>query len=146
VVADDGLSLNGTFVNGERVVGRRRLHDRDSIEVGDTILLFVAPAGPDRRTTLRGDDRPVPELTPAQRRVLVALCRPLADEEFPRPARNQEIAQELHLTVAAVKTHLRALFERFGVEALPQNQKRARLVQLAVETGAVSSGELDAPG
>src|SRR5450755_4686977 len=28
-VSDDGLSRNGTHVNGERVVGRRRLRDRD---------------------------------------------------------------------------------------------------------------------
>jgi hypothetical protein len=41
-----------------------------------------------------------------------------------------------------VKTHLRALFGRFGVEHLPQNQKRARLVQLALDGGAVSPADL----
>ena len=36
VVCDDGLSHNGTFVNGERVRGRRRLRDGDVIAVGAT--------------------------------------------------------------------------------------------------------------
>lgn len=33
-------STNGTFVNGERVEGRRRLHDGDLVQVGDTELRF----------------------------------------------------------------------------------------------------------
>jgi hypothetical protein len=41
-----------------------------------------------------------------------------------------------------VKGHLRTLFEKFGVEDLPQNRKRLRLVERAVETGAVSLREL----
>ena len=32
VIVDDGLSRNGTFANGERVAGRRRLHDGDQVE------------------------------------------------------------------------------------------------------------------
>jgi pSer/pThr/pTyr-binding forkhead associated (FHA) protein len=143
IVVDDGLSTNGTFLNGERVVGRRRLHDRDELSVGDTTLVFRDPARDARRTTLAGSDHSAPELSPAQHRVLVALCRPHGeDAAYARPARNQEIADELHLTVAAVKTHLRTLFQRFGLEDLPQNEKRARLVQAAFESGAVSPGEL----
>ena len=33
-VSDDGLSRNGTFVNGERISGRHRLRDGDVIRVG----------------------------------------------------------------------------------------------------------------
>jgi FHA domain len=44
VIADDGLSHNGTWVNGERVAGRRRLHDGDVILVGATTLAYIAPA------------------------------------------------------------------------------------------------------
>ena len=29
-VVDDGLSLNGTYLNTERVTGRHRVHDRDA--------------------------------------------------------------------------------------------------------------------
>src|SRR3954466_16290337 len=36
VLCDEGMSHNGTFVNGERVRGRRRLHGGDAIPVGDT--------------------------------------------------------------------------------------------------------------
>jgi hypothetical protein len=45
--------------------------------------------------------------------------------------------------VAAVKTHLRALFARFEVDQLPQNEKRIRLVQRALDSGSVSPGELE---
>ena len=31
LVVDDGLSSNGTFVNGQRIAGRRRLADGDAI-------------------------------------------------------------------------------------------------------------------
>ena len=43
-VVDDGLSANGTFVNGERVHGRRRLRDGDRLRVGEVALLYTAPA------------------------------------------------------------------------------------------------------
>lgn len=33
-------STNGTYVNGERVEGRRRLHEGDLLQVGDTELQF----------------------------------------------------------------------------------------------------------
>ena len=143
IVVDDGMSRNGTLLNGERVVGRRRLHDRDELTLGETTLVFRDPGRDARRTTLAGSDRDAPQLSPAQHRVLVALARPHGDEDaYARPARNQEIADELHLTVAAVKTHLRVLFQRFGLEDLPQNEKRARLVQAAFESGAISPAEL----
>ena len=54
-------------------------------------------------------------LSETQRRVLVALCRPFRDgSAFATPATNQEIAAEVFLGVDAVKTHLRALFAKFG--------------------------------
>ena len=42
-VVDDGLSRNGTYVNGERVTARRRLHDGDVVRVGGTAIAFRAP-------------------------------------------------------------------------------------------------------
>src|SRR5207253_3076190 len=58
----------------------------------------------------------VAKISDAQRRVLVALCRPYASgEAFALPATNQQIADELFLSVDAVKSHLRALFEKFGI-------------------------------
>src|SRR3954451_784301 len=40
LIADDGLSQNGTFVNGLAVEGRQRLRDGDLITVGQTSLSF----------------------------------------------------------------------------------------------------------
>jgi DNA-binding CsgD family transcriptional regulator len=79
----------------------------------------------------------------AQRRVLLALCRPFKDgAAFATPATNKQIAEELHLSVDAVKTHLRALFEKFEVTELPQNKKRAGLVERALQSGLVREQEL----
>jgi DNA-binding NarL/FixJ family response regulator len=54
------------------------------------------------------------------------------------PASNDEIAAELHLSVGAVKMHLRSLFAKFGVEHLRQNEKRLRLATEAIDGGVVS--------
>jgi pSer/pThr/pTyr-binding forkhead associated (FHA) protein len=147
LVVDDGLSRNGTFANGERVAGRRRLHDGDQVEVGATMLIFREPGRRRARSTaVMGREGAAPELSPAQRRVLVQLCRPFAEgSPYATPATNQQIAEELHLSVSAVKTHLRALFQRFGIGELPHNEKRAALVQAALDTGAVLPVELGRP-
>ena len=43
VVLDDGLSRNGTFLNGEKVEGRRMLRDGDEMRFGQTTVQFKAP-------------------------------------------------------------------------------------------------------
>lgn len=135
-IVDDGLSRNGSSVNGRRVYGRRRLDDGDAIHVGRTQLVFVA--GPEKaQTTATSRFGSAPELSPAQRRVLNALCAPLLEDRFAAPPSNREIAAELFLSVETVKSHLHALFELFGIEDMPQNRKRAELVRLAFERGAV---------
>jgi pSer/pThr/pTyr-binding forkhead associated (FHA) protein len=143
VLLDDGLSRNGTFVNGERVTTRRRLRDGDIVIVGETAIAFAAggdPASQSTATALR--PQVGEELTPAQRRVLVALCRPFKDAAYAAPATNQQIADELVVSVDTVKGTLRTLFERFGVDDLPQNQKRASLALAALRAGIVSRRDL----
>jgi hypothetical protein len=118
-VVDDGRSRNGTFVNGERLHGRRLLADADS--------------------------RTVPAMSPAQRRVLVALCRPFAaGRTFATPASNRAIAEELVVSSDTVKSHMRALFDAFGIGPMPQNEKRAALAREAIERGIVTPRELEA--
>ena len=142
-VSDDGLSTNGTFCNGERVRGRRRLRDGDQLRIGRTLVAFRAPIAPDGDTTaLAADEPPVP-ISDTQRRVLVSLCRPLRDSPYASPATNQQIGAEIHLGVDAVKVHLRALYRRLGIENLPQNEKRARLAELAIHRGIVTQRDLD---
>jgi pSer/pThr/pTyr-binding forkhead associated (FHA) protein len=144
VVVDDGLSRNGTFVNGERVVARRRLRDGDAIRFGETVVVFRAPGTEPEETRVaseRGEPRKVSD---SQRRVLIALCRPYRDgSDFATPATNKEIAEEVFLSVDAVKAHLRALFERFDVGDLPQNQKRIRLAELAIRSGVIAPRDLE---
>ena len=143
-VSDDGLSLNGSFVNGEPIRGRRRLRDGDAVRVGATVLVFRNPRdGESSATTPSAELRTVVSLTPAQKRVLVSLCRPFKESAmFATPPTNDQIAGELYLSVDAVKKHLRALYEKFGVEHLPQNEKRARLVERAFAGGFISEREL----
>ncbi|MEX0972277.1 MAG: FHA domain-containing protein [Solirubrobacterales bacterium] len=141
---DDGLSRNGSFVGEQRVDGRRRLRDGDTLRFGRTAVLFRRPGeGAPEATVAAAELAPAATVSPAQRRVLLALCRPFKDEApFATPATNQAIAAELHLSVDAVKTHMRALFEKLGVEDLPQNRKRVALAERALQSGAVSRREL----
>ncbi len=143
-VVDDGLSRNGTFVNGERLTGRRRLSDGDAIRFGGTTVTFRSSQVDDSQGTAVASQIPTAvDLSTTQRRVLVSLCRPYrAGTAFASPATNQHIADELFLSVDAVKTHLRVLFAKFGVEQLPQNQKRIRLVERAFYSGAISERDL----
>jgi len=136
VVHDDGLSHNGTFVNGERVHGRRRLRAGDVIQAGRTLISLCASehastAAPTRRARARQPT--TVRLTPAQRRLLEALCRPLREAPYRAPASNRELADELALSLDTVKGTLTTLFERFELTGLPQNAKRAALASLALE-------------
>jgi FHA domain-containing protein len=149
-VSDGGLSRNGSYLNGERLRDRRRLRDGDTLRCGSTSLVYRQPRRePRQTTTVLARDLPGPAaLSPAQRTVLRALCRPFAQgESWARPATNREIAAELVLSLDAVKGHLRMLFTKFEVDKLPQNEKRLRLAERALNSGAVSLPELrDEPG
>jgi DNA-binding SARP family transcriptional activator len=65
---DDGLSRNGTWVNGERLTGIRRLLDGDVVRVGDTRLTVRAGS-----LSTRGASG----VSAADARVAVQLCGPL---------------------------------------------------------------------
>jgi pSer/pThr/pTyr-binding forkhead associated (FHA) protein len=135
-IVDDGLSRNGSYVNGQRLRGRRRLDDGDAITVGGTLIVFVAEPRVARTTATTRIGRP-PELSPAQRRVLAALCRPVLDGPFAAPATNREIADELVVSVETVKSHMHALFDLFEIGDMPQHRKRSELVRRAFERGVV---------
>jgi pSer/pThr/pTyr-binding forkhead associated (FHA) protein len=143
-IVDDGLSRNGTYVNGERIRGRRRLRAGDGIRVGHTLLAFREYGRRrDESTRVAGEVPTLDSLTESQRRVLLALCRPFRfGSAYAVPATNQSIGAELFLSQDAVKTHLRALFAKFGVEDLPHNQKRLRLVERALQSGIVGTRDL----
>lgn len=141
---DDGLSRNGSFVNTKRVHGRRRLRDCDTLRFGQTAVLFRRPGeSAPEATVVAGEVPTAAAISPGQRRVLLALCRPFKDgSNFATPPTNQAIAEELHLSVDAVKTHMRALFEKLELEDLPQNRKRVALVEKALQSGVVAPRDL----
>ncbi|HEX6780852.1 MAG TPA: FHA domain-containing protein [Solirubrobacterales bacterium] len=143
-LVDDGLSRNGSFVGEERVHGRRHLRDGDAVRFGQTVVVYRRP-GEDapEATAIAGELPAAATVSPAQRKVLLALCRPYKDgDSFATPATNQQIAVELYLSVDAVKTHMRALFEKLEVGDIPQNQKRVALAERALQTGIVNRREL----
>lgn len=141
---DDGLSTNGTYVNGHRISGRHRLRNGELIRIGRTTLAYSsAQAIRVQETASAGESPRSQALTETQRRVLVALCRPYRDgESFATPATNQQIAAEVYLSVDAVKMHLRTLFAKLELTELPQNQKRTRLAECALQFGLISRREL----
>jgi pSer/pThr/pTyr-binding forkhead associated (FHA) protein len=143
-VVDDGLSRNGTFVNDCQVNGRRRLDDGDLVRCGNVLLEFHDPRRPADAETLKAKESEAPSarLSPAQRRVLVALCRPLTETPHAVPATNKQIAAELSVSVDAVKTQLRRAAEVLGLDDLPQNEKRAKLAWTAIDAGAVTPRDL----
>ena len=114
------------------------------MRVGGPALAFCAPGpGPRADATLTAEGVPVGDiLTQAQRRVLVALCRPYRDAAFATPASNPAIARELSLSVDAVKSTMRALFDVFGIGDLPQTQKRAGLALQALRGGVLTRRDL----
>jgi hypothetical protein len=142
-LVDDGLSRNGSQVNGERVLGRRRLSDGDVVRLGKTALVFRAPAA-GHESTIGAQSLPPAHLTDAERRVLIALCAPFADKggTAPVPATNAEIAAALNLSRDGVKTHVRSLFTKLGVGDLPQYQKRTELARRALDRGLVTRADL----
>jgi predicted component of type VI protein secretion system len=143
-LVDDGLSRNGTFLNGDRLNGRRRLQDGDTFVLGSTSFRFRDTSRGSTQLTKVGEQLvTAASLSPTQRQIVTALCRPYKHyDPYATPASNQQIADELFLSVDAVKTQLRLLFQKFHIEDLPQNQKRVKLVERVLGLGLVSRRDL----
>jgi pSer/pThr/pTyr-binding forkhead associated (FHA) protein len=136
-VIDDGMALNGSFVNGSRIHGRHRLEDKDHMYFGQTRVVYREPGSEQgSQSTARALESPASiPLTETQRRVLIALCRPRVESGSATPATNPQIAGEVHLSVDAVKANMRNLFDRFQLGELPQNEKRQQLVAIVLSSG-----------
>ena len=141
-IVDDGISRNGSFVNTLRLQGRHRLRDGDVIVAGRTAIVFRASGVSFERTKSTVQLAITASVTPTERRLLRALCRPLQDPSHALPASNQEIADDLHRSIPGVKKRLGLLFERFGLAELPQTEKRTQLAAAALRLGVVSRRDL----
>jgi len=134
-------SVNGTFLNGQRVFSEHFLRPGDEIRVGAARIIFRGDLGGGSQETF-GQADSIPDLTRGEHRVILALCRPLLRAEgFAQPASNKEIAEELVVGEAAVKFHLKNLYDKFGIPP-GENARRARLANEAIRRGAVTFDEL----
>ena len=132
-IADEG-SRNGSFVNRERLRATRRLRDGDIVVLGRTSILFRQPA--------RGDHGADAGLSELERRVLIELCRPLADPAHGRPAEGRAIADRLGLEPAELDDRIRRLLERFEISGCEEAEGRARLAAAALQSGIVTPSDL----
>jgi hypothetical protein len=143
-VSDDGLSQNGTWVNGMRLSGRRRLADGDLLRVGRTIFAYCAPTasatgGP---TLVPGELSATPRFSERQQRVLQALCRPLfTDGEGINPSTDEEVAEATGIPLDAVVSELDHLGRAMGLEDMPHGDQRAEIALLAMRSGLVSADD-----
>jgi hypothetical protein len=142
-ICDDGWSQNGTWVNGLRLAGRRRLADGDLVKVGRTIMGFHQPgaSGPGP-TMVQGELSAAPRFSEQQQRILRALCRPLfADGDGFNPASDLEVSDATRIDVAVVIQELDLLARLFGLEDMPRAEQRAEVALLAVRSGLVGADD-----
>lgn len=139
----DLASRNGTLVNGVRLVSPHRLRHGDEIVAGRTRLVYLA-----RATVAAPSTQPLaelPELTRAEREVLVELCRPLlSGNPFTPPATVNEISRRRVTGKGATTQILVRLYDKFGVYEDPSDRSRRRvdLANEAVQRGAVTAQDL----
>jgi pSer/pThr/pTyr-binding forkhead associated (FHA) protein len=143
-VSDDGLSQNGTWVNGMRLSGRRRLADGDLLRVGRTTFAFCEPVGSATTgpTLVPGELSATPRFSDQQQRVLRALCRPLfTDGEGINPSTDEEVAEATGIPLEAVISELDHLGRAMGLEDMPHGDQRAEIALLAMRSGLVSADD-----
>jgi pSer/pThr/pTyr-binding forkhead associated (FHA) protein len=141
-VCDDGWSQNGTWVNGLRLAGRRRLNDDDLLRIGRTELTFRRPVGTISIPTLvPGELSATPAFSEQQQRILHALCRPLfGDGDGINPSTDEEIAAATGIPLAQVDAELEHLGRALGLDDMPRADRRAEIALLAMRSGLVSGG------
>ena len=109
---EDLGARNGTWVNGDRIVGMHVLRDGDEIRMGATCVVFRDQRLVHESTTVKPGLRP--DITPKEREALVALCRPFfAANLVKKAASRKEMAGEMYVGQAAVQMHLTNLYRKF---------------------------------
>jgi pSer/pThr/pTyr-binding forkhead associated (FHA) protein len=142
-LCDDGFSQNGTYVNGLRIHGRRRLTDGDLVQIGQTAIAFCDPGLTGLGVTLApGELGIAPKFSEQQQRILRTLCRPLmGDGEGINPASDAEIAAATGIPEEVVTTELDRLGRSFGLQDMPAPDRRAEIALLALRSGLVKADE-----
>lgn len=133
-------STNGTFLNGTRLVGERRLHDRDEILVGNHHL-NIHSTDIEQSTHKHDVLRQLPDISRREKAVLAALCRPIKPgDRVATPATVQEVAQELDLGEVAVRKNLSRLYKKFGIH---DGDRRHKLAAEAFKHHLVPPSDLE---
>jgi hypothetical protein len=142
-LCDDGFSQNGTYVNGLRIHGRRRLTDGDLVRIGQTSIAFCDPGLSGLGVTLApGELGIAPKFSEQQQRILRALCRPLmGDGEGVKPSSDAEVAAATGIPEDVVTTELDHLGRAFGLQDMPAPDRRAEIALLALRSGLVRADE-----
>jgi hypothetical protein len=142
-LCDDGYSQNGTYVNGLRIHGRRRLTDGDLLKIGQTAIAYCDPGLSGLGVTLApGELGAAPKFSEQQQRILRGLCRPLmGDGEGVTPATDAEVAAETGIAEDIVTTELDHLGRSFGLQDMPPGDRRAEIALLALRSGLVKADE-----
>lgn len=139
---DDGLSQNGTYVNGMRLHGARRLRHGDLVTVGRSTLTFSAPEHGYDDVTLVSSAQPMWAFSEQQQHILRALCRPLlGDGEGVIPAKDAEVAEWLGLPLNVVTAELDHFGRAFGIHEMPPAERRAEIALLALRSGLVRADD-----
>jgi FHA domain len=95
-----------------------------------------APAGAARQT-------PAVDLSSTQRRVLTSLCRPYkGGNRFAAPATDEQISEDLIVSVSEVRMHMRILCAKLGITDPSAKNARVRLAEAAFSGGYVTEGDL----
>jgi len=115
----DSQSANGTMVNGQRIT-THSLKSGDRIRVGGTPLVFVPVADPLATVSEEppADDAKRPVLSEREREILTLVGAGRTD---------REIASELFISVATVRSHLDRIRDKSGC------RRRPELTRLAME-------------
>jgi len=140
------VSADGTTVNGTRILGRRMTIDSGTtLVVGKTSIRLREY---DWQVDVADEsDLPAtpPSVTPAEQRVLEALCRPLATSGPVRaPASVAQIADRLDANYQTVKFHLRNLYAKFEIPEAGSD-RRGLLADAAVRCGLVILTDIGGP-
>jgi DNA-binding CsgD family transcriptional regulator len=111
-VLTDSQSANGTTVNGHRITTHSLRHG-DRIRVGGATLVFVPVADPlatigepEQSEDVKGE-----VLSQREREILALLARGRTD---------REIAGELYISVATVRSHLDRIRDKTGCRRRPE--------------------------
>jgi hypothetical protein len=142
-LCDDGFSQNGTYVNGLRIHGRRRLTDGDLVRIGQTSIAYCDPGLSGLGVTLApGELGIAPKFSEQQQRILRGLCRPLmGDGEGINPSSDAAIAALTGISEEVVTTELDHLGRAFGLQDMPPADRRAEIALLALRSGLVKADE-----